>query len=220
MKVGTDGVLLGAWTSLPISPCSLPLAVLDVGTGTGLIALMLAQRFPAANIVGIDIDEASIEQAKENVKNSVFYQQIEVRKQDFLDLHSFSKKYNLIVSNPPFYVEETLGGNDARDTARHATFLPFEKLVYNTAHLLEEGGLFSVIIPYKSAPDFISLCAQNGFYLTRQTDVRSTARKPFKRSLLEFAKTIQPTTHSTLTLYDSVQDRTVEYTELTQDFYL
>ena len=112
MKVGTDGVLLGAWANVFDTRKELR-RVLDVGTGTGLIALMLAQRFPNTQIDGIDIDDASIEQAKENVKASSFSPQIDIRKQDFLDLDSFSKKYHLIVSNPPFYVEETLGGNKA-----------------------------------------------------------------------------------------------------------
>ena len=217
MKVGTDGVLLGAWASPPISEGGL---YLDVGTGTGLIALMLAQRFLMAKIEGIDIDDASIKQAKENVKESVFCQQIEVRKQDFLNLDSFSRKYDLIVSNPPFYVEDTLGGKEARDIARHSTFLPFEKLVSNAAFLLKEGGHFSVIIPHKSASELISLCAQNGLYLTRRMDIRSTEKKPFKRTLLEFSTSIQSTVTSILTLYDQQQNRTYEYAELTSEFYL
>lgn len=219
MKVGTDGVLLGAWASINHTDTRSP-RVLDVGTGTGLIAMMLAQRFPHTRIEGIDIDEASIEQAKENIKASPFHRQIELRKQDFSDLHSFSNKYHLIISNPPFYIEETLGGNDARDKARHATFLPFEKLVHNASFLLEEGGLFCVIIPHKSAPDFISLCAANGLYLTRRTDVRSTERKSFNRTLLEFGKSILPSTTNTLTLHDAQNQRTPEYKKLTEAFYI
>jgi len=221
MKVGTDGVLLGAWAQVPQNEDASPyLNVLDVGTGTGLIALMLAQRFPAAKIVGIDIDEASIEQAKENADNTPFKAQISIQKQDFSDLDFSSNKYDLIVSNPPFYTEDTLSGKEARDMARHTTSLPFEILVANTAKLLTKGGLFCVIIPYQSASDFISICVTNRLYLTRRLNIRSKESKPFNRVMLEFSTTIQPAKTNTLTLYDNYHERTPEYTQLTQDFYL
>ena len=234
MKVGTDGVLLGAWANptlnshpptlyskpYTLNPILSTLNYLDVGTGTGLIALMLAQRFPHANIVGIDIDEASIEQAKENVTGSPFKAQITLLRQDFNDIDSFSSQFDLIVSNPPFYTEDTLSGKDARDKARHTSSLPFETLVENAAKLLTENGHFSVIIPYQSAPDFISLCAINRLYLTRRTDVRTSLRKPLKRTLLEFGKTILPVDATTLTLHDEHGQRTPDYTQLTAPFYL
>lgn len=221
MKVGTDGVLLGAWAQVPIDENSSPHPnVLDVGTGTGLIALMLAQRFPTAKIVGIDIDEASIEQARDNVENTPFKTQISILEQDFLSIDSFSNKYDAIVSNPPFYTEETLGGKEARDKARHTTSLPFETLVKNATKLLTEGGFFSVIIPFQSAVDFISICVANRLYLIRRLNIRSKDSKPFKRVLLEFSTSIQPTDTRTLTLYDAHHERTPEYTQLTKDFYL
>lgn len=223
MKVGTDGVLLGAWASGGISTEEYPrehITILDVGTGTGLIALMLAQRFPHADIVGIDIDEASIEQAKENVEASPFRQRIRIQKQDFNDIDSNSNKYDIIVSNPPFYREETLGMEQARNAARHTTSLPFEKLVENASQLLSEKGLFSVIIPYGEASSFISLCALNKLYLQRRLDVRSSERKPFKRVLLEFCKAIRPVKTDALTLQNADNNRTTGYTTLTQAFYL
>ncbi len=221
MKVGTDGVLLGAWARLPENKAisSRP-RVLDVGTGTGLIALMLAQRFPNAMIDGIDIDASSIEQAKENVDNSIFSTRINIQESDFSRLSCFSNKFNLIVSNPPFYKEETLGGNKARDAARHTSSLPFEKLISNAAELMTDDGFFCVIIPFQSANDFISICVGNRLYLTRRTNIRSTERKPFNRAMLEFSTSIQPTENLTLTLYDTNRQRTTEYKELTQDFYL
>jgi tRNA1Val (adenine37-N6)-methyltransferase len=220
MKVGTDGVLLGAWAGSNLNTISTPFKILDVGTGTGLIALMMAQRFPAANIVGIDIDEASLEQAKENVESTPFKARISIEKQDYSDINSFSNQFDLIVSNPPFYTEDTLGGNPARDKARHTTSLPFETLVENAAKLLTEEGLFSVIIPYQSAADFISICVANRLYLTRRLNIRSTERKPFNRVLLEFSMKIQPSETNTLTLYDANNNRSPEYAQLTQDFYL
>ena len=170
--------------------------------------------------MGIDIDDASLEQAKENVESSIFKAQIQLQKQDFSDIDSFSNKYDLIVSNPPFYTEETLGGNQARDRARHTTSLPFETLVQNAARLLTEDGLFSVIIPHQSAADFISLCVASRLYLTRRLNIRSTERKPFNRVLLEFSTKMLPSETSTLTLYDVNNNRSSEYTHLTQDFYL
>ena len=236
MKVGTDGVLLGAWAGRDFND-NLNLnhnlnenknendnfatkRCLDIGTGTGLIALMLAQRFPEAKIEGIDIDTASIEQAKDNVENSVFKTRITLKEQDFKDINSYSNKYNLIVSNPPFYTEDTLGGKQARDRARHTTSLPFEILISNAAKLLAKDGLFSVIIPYQSATDFISICVANRLYLTRRVNIRSTERKNFNRVLLEFSTSIQPAETSTLTLYDANNNRSPEYTQLTQAFYL
>ena len=216
MKVGTDGVLLGAWAGSGSSTKR----CLDVGTGTGLIALMLAQRFPNANIVGIDIDDASLEQAKENVESTLFKERILIRKQDFSDIDSFSNQFNLIISNPPFYTEDTLGGNQARDRARHTTSLPFETLVQNAAKLLTNEGLFSVIIPHQSAADFISICVASRLYLTRRLNIRSTEKKPFNRVLLEFSTKMQPSATNTLTLYDVQNNRSPEYKQLTQDFYL
>ena len=233
MKVGTDGVLLGAWasphteqTSTSTPPHSalhtLPstLHCLDIGTGTGVIALMLAQRFPSAQIEGIDIDEASLLQAKENVEASRFADRVSIRKADFIDLKSFTNRYNLIVSNPPFYTEETLSGNQTRDKARHTVSLPFEVLIGNAAQLLTEEGHFSVIIPYQSASGFISTCAFHQLYLMRRTDVRSSERKPFKRTLLEFGRNIRPVDASTMTLHNTENQRTAEYAELTKEFYL
>ena len=234
MKVGTDGVLLGAWAgrdlnlnhnhnlnhNLNLNENFYTKRCLDIGTGTGLIALMLAQRFPEAKIEGIDIDTASIEQAKDNVENSVFKARITIKEQDFGNINSFSSKYNLIASNPPFYTEDTLGGKQARDRARHTTSLPFEILISNVAKLLATDGLFSVIIPYQSATDFISTCVANRLYLTRRVNIRSTEKKPFNRVMLEFSTSIQPSDTSTLTLYDANYKRSSDYSQLTQDFYL
>ena len=221
MKVGTDGVLLGAWCDSPTVNSQLStLNCLDIGTGTGLIALMLAQRFPHTKIIGIDIDDASVEQARENVESSPFKAQISILKQDFNNIDSFSNQYDVIVSNPPFYTEDTLSGKIARDIARHTTSLPFETLVENAAKLLTEDGLFSVIIPYQSAADFISICVANRLYLTRRVNIHSKESKPFNRVMLEFCPIIRPAETSTLTLYDNNGQRTTDYTQLTQAFYI
>ena len=236
MKVGTDGVLLGAWAS-PIlneewakatevmeqGAIAPHLNILDVGTGSGLIALMLAQRFPNSYIEGIDIDDASILQATENVAESAFCERIVISKRDYSDIEQFCNKYDLIVSNPPFYKENTLGGNTARDTARHTSFLSFETLISNTSKLLLPSGIFCVIIPYQSAADFISICVQEKLYLTRRMDIKSTPQKPPNRTMLAFSPMggyNNKEATKILTLYDDGNQRSKEYSAMTKDFYL
>ena len=255
MKVGTDGVLLGAWAGKGLREDGSPMAILDVGTGSGLIALMLAQRFEGSHVDAIDIHDDSVAQAACNAQASVFADRIHVCKQDFClmggdfnghdknlkssdkdfnghdknlkssdkDFKSLNKdfnRYDLIVSNPPFYIEDTLSGNSARDNARHTSSLPFEVLIGGASKLLNEDGLFAVIIPYSSSAAFVGSCALHGLYLLRRTDVRSTERKPFKRSLLEFGRHAAASDASVLTLYSAGCQRSDEYAELTQDFYL
>lgn len=241
MKVGTDGVLLGAWAGKGLREDGSPMAILDVGTGSGLIALMLAQRFEGCHVDAIDIHDDSVAQAACNAQASVFADRIHVCKQDFCligedfnghgkDLKSLDKdykslnkdfnRYDLIVSNPPFYIEDTLSGNSARDNARHTSSLPFEVLIGGASKLLSEDGLFAVIIPYSSSAAFVGACALHGLYLLRRTDVRSTERKPFKRSLLEFGRHAAASDASVLTLYSAGCQRSDEYAELTRDFYL
>lgn len=243
MKVGTDGVLLGAWVSTARDgecveaaedaakgtngtaneAAGIRMKVLDVGTGSGLVALMLAQRFPHAEIEGIDIDEASVSQAMENVKNSVFSDRITVANRDYKDISLFGGKYDLIVSNPPFYRENTMSGNVARDAARHTSALPFDILVANTARLLLPSGVFAVIIPYQSASDFISICVQEKLYITRRMDIKPTPQKLPNRTLLAFspaAGRVADVETRLITLYDTDNRRTEEYATLTKDFYL
>lgn len=227
MKVGTDGVLLGAWAApagesgKEESVTSAALKILDVGTGSGVIALMLAQRFPNSCIEGIDIDEASVLQAEWNVMKSIFSERIAIKKKDYRDIEQFCNRYDLIVSNPPFYKEDTLGGNVARDTARHTSFLSFETLISNTAKLLLPSGMFCVIIPHQSAADFISACVQEKLYLVRRMDIKPTSQKAPNRTLLAFSPSVQKDVKTQLlTLYDAENHRTEEYADMTKDFYL
>lgn len=224
MKVGTDGVLLGAWASLQTgtegreNDC---LRILDIGTGTGLIALMLAQRFPLAEIEGIDIDDEAVLQAKENVENSPFGGRVSINKKNLKDIDSFSNQYDLIVSNPPFYQEDIFSGSLSRDIARHTVSLPFEILIKNVARLLCETGVFCVIIPYTEVSNFIAMCAEQKLYLARRLDIQSTAQKHPKRTMLAFVCSANCTTEvSAMILYDKEGNRTPEYSELTKDFYL
>ena len=228
MKVGTDGVLLGAWANVEGAKTAL-----DIGTGTGLIALMLAQRNVTLHITGIDIDPAAVEQAKENVQNSPWRNRIVIEKEDF---QTFSPTlphdeegvqrtergclFDLIVSNPPFFLEDTLNPNAARTAARHACSLPFPVLIQKAARMLTEQGRLCLIVPTAIATDVVGEAATHHLYLSKRTDVKTTPRKAPKRTLLEFTPYITETAYSTLTLQDEQQQKTSEYTALTQEFYL
>ncbi len=220
MKVGTDGVLLGSWAVPP--PSANILRILDVGTGSGLIALMLAQRFEPATVTAIDIDQAAVAQARGNVAASPFSSRIEVLQCDF---RSFScpaqqQGYDLVVSNPPFYVEDTFCPDSRKNTAKHASSLPFRQLISGAARVMGKGGMLSVIVPYSVANDFIGLAALSELYLQRRCDVRSSTRKPFKRSLLSFSTIVGAAEQTLLTLRDANNQYTEAYRSLTGEFYL
>ena len=154
MKVGTDAVLLGAWTPISHNPES----ILDIGTGTGLIALMLAQRTNALQIDAFDIDENAYEQAADNFENSPWNDRLfcfHAGLDEFME--EPEDEYDLIVCNPPFYSEDYKSGDSARDTARFSDAMPFGDLIEAANLLLSEAGIFSVIIPYKEEANFIVL---------------------------------------------------------------
>ena len=215
MKVGTDGVLLGSWTEVRDARTAL-----DVGCGTGLIALMLAQRNGNLNIVGIDIDDDAVEQARENVSDSPWRERIRIEKHDFNEVFTSEEPIDLIVSNPPFYTEDTTCPDGSRHKARHATSLPFEVIMKQAARLLTQEGRLTLIIPYSAATDVIGEAVMNSLYLSRRTDVRTTPMKPAKRTMLEFCKKTQPTVYDMLTLRDKEGNMSDEYRALTEDFYL
>ncbi|MBR2153568.1 MAG: methyltransferase [Bacteroidaceae bacterium] len=222
MKVGTDGVLLGAWANVKDAKTAL-----DIGTGTGLIALMLAQRNAALHITGIDIDLDAVVQAKENVADSPWSDRIVIKQENFnidprlcqAEGSSLTRMFDLIVSNPPFFTENTLNPDAARTAARHACSLPIPVLIQNVATMLTEQGRFCLIVPTSIAQEVIGEAATHHLYLSRRTDVKTTPRKAAKRTLLEFTPNITNTDYSTLTLQNEHQQRTSEYRALTQDFY-
>lgn len=217
MKVGTDGVLLGAWASLEGNPES----ILDIGAGTGLIALMLAQRSLAENIDAVEIDAPAFEQCVENFEASPWSDRLFCY---HCGLEEFAREvdepYDLILSNPPFYSEDVSSGNPARDTARQQAFLPFEALLGGVSKLLAPHGRFCLILPFKEEGPFISLARQYGLFPGRITRVRGTARAPLKRSLLEFSFREVPPGEDLLTLEERRGQYTQAYRELTRDFYL
>lgn len=224
MKVGTDGVLIGCWagSSKAVPPLR---SMLDVGTGCGVIALMLAQKFPDAKIMGVDIDDASVKQAKENVLKSPFNGRIEIEKIDFSDTKheffcQFALAFQLIVANPPFYEEDTPNKRARENRAKHTETLDFEQMAASVSRLLAADGEFDVILPYNAAERFIGIAACHHLYLTRRCDIRGSMNKVFKRSMLGFRRETGETQTSTLSVRDERNQLTEEYQELTGEFYL
>ena len=221
MKVGTDGVLLGAWTPLPDS-CR---RVLDIGTGSGLIALMLAQRLPSSTVLAIDVDEAAVAQAAENFQSSPWAERLQAEHVPLQDLQA--EPFDLIVSNPPYFVDSLKNPDAQRRAARHTDSLSYEQLLSCSAQLLSTGGALAVILPAEAEAPFLALAGQQGLTPYKITRVHTRANKPAKRVLLALRKQrISPISlispiSSLLVLQDeSGAPRSAAYEELCREFYL
>ena len=241
MKVGTDGVLLGAWAQGGRR-------ILDIGSGTGLISLMMAQRFPEAEVVGIDMDADACGQARENVMASPFRDRVEIeccRLQDFggasetaeaLETAEASEAaeasgttetlkaagvFDAIVSNPPFFVDSLKNPDSKRTMARHTDSLPFRDLFAGVKRLLSDDGIFSAIVPVEVVEQFVAESCILGFYLIRKCGVKTVERKQPKRFMLSFAKhRISPYEEHVETMMDSHGNRSEWYRKITEEFYL
>lgn len=241
MKVGTDGVLLGAWAQGGRR-------ILDIGSGTGLISLMMAQRFPEAEVVGIDMDADACGQARENVMASPFRDRVEIeccRLQDFggasetaeasgtaegLKADGTSETaaglkaagvFDAIVSNPPFFVDSLKNPDSKRTMARHTDSLPFRDLFAGVKRLLSDDGIFSAIVPAEVVEQFVAESCILGFYLIRKCGVKTVERKQPKRFMLSFAKhRISPYEEHVETMMDSQGNRSEWYRKITEEFYL
>ncbi|MCV2485894.1 methyltransferase [Flavobacterium sp. SH_e] len=218
MKVGTDGVLLGSWAPVHHNPFS----VLDIGAGTGIIALMLAQRCSAEQIDALEIDEEAHEQAVENFEASPWGDRLfcfHAGLDEFID--EPEDEYDLIVSNPPFYAEDYKTENEQRDLARFQDAMPFEELVEAADLLLSENGIFALIIPYKEEEKFIALAKEAELFPLKITHVKGTPKSEIKRSLLAFSRNEVPEIEiDELIIEIHRHVYTPEYIELTKDFYL
>lgn len=218
MKIGTDAVLLGAWTPIENNPFS----ILDIGTGTGIIALMLAQRSSAEQIDALEIDEEAYEQATDNFENSPWNDRLfcfHAALDEFVE--EPEDEYDLIVSNPPFYSEDYKSENEQRDLARFQDAMPFEDLIEAAALLLSENGIFSVIIPFKEESTFLAIAKEQELYPLKITRIKGTPTSEIKRSLLAFSRNkITPFPIDELIIETARHIYTPEYIELTQDFYL
>ena len=228
MKVGTDGVLLGAWAGTTDSPAAntdktSPVdRILDIGTGSGLIALMLAQRFPNAIIDGIDIDPSAVLQAKDNFSVSPFSTRLHARSSSLQEWLP-KEKYDMIVSNPPYFSNSLLCPDSMRTKARHAELLSFVDLLAHSNRLLTQAGTLSLVLPADAEKAILSEARLQHLYCVRLCRVHTTATKPAKRVLITFAHQEPESTllkPETLCLSEGNQPRSAAYSALTRDFYL
>ncbi|MCT4305205.1 methyltransferase [Elizabethkingia anophelis] len=208
-RVGTDGVVLGAL-------CNGEGAVraLEVGCGTGLISLMLAQRFSSAVFDALDINTKAVEIAGQNFSNSPFANRLDVVEINYNDFESV-EKYDLIVSNPPYFESDS-----SKDLiARHQVLLSFQQLIYKSARLISDTGILSVIIPCDDAENFITIAEDNNLYLIRKIDIYGIKGGKLKRNILEFSRKLSELVLEELVLEKEKRIYSDEYRELTKDFH-
>lgn len=218
MKVGTDGVLLGAWARLEPTHRR----IIDVGCGTGLIALMAAQRTEewGARVVGVEIEEGASTDATENVRRSPWAERIAIINSPIQNYEPSEGAFDHLLSNPPYFVASLTSPDAARTTARHTTSLTFDDLAATASRLLTPEGAMSLVLPTDAVADMTLAAARKGFFLARRTDVvTKSGAKPI-RSLVEYGRHPQPTLRTELTIHLPGGDFSPEYRALTQDFYL
>lgn len=213
MKVGTDGVLLGAWTDVSISK-----NILDIGTGSGLIALMLAQRCEAS-ITAIDIDADAVKQARINIQNSDWKDRMTVFHTDLCDFTS-TCLFDTIVSNPPYFADSLKSTDSQRNKARHNDTLTLNQLFANVNRLLHPEGEFSLISPFEQNDTIIGTAKEYGFYPTRHTKIITRPGLPPKRTLLAFKRHPESYTPQELVIEFERHVYSEEYIALTKEFYL
>ncbi len=217
MKIGTDGVLLGAWA--PIE--HLPNSILDIGTGTGIIALQLAQRSDAETIDALEIDDNAYEQAVENFENSDWSNRLFCYHASLQELTlEIEDTYDLIVSNPPFYTDAFEPENKKRSNARFTSSLPFEELINSVSKLLSRNGVFSIVLPFKEEENFLHLAKKATLHATDICRVKGTTTSAIKRSLIAFSFEKSQTKLSELVIETERHKYTQEYRDIVQDFYL
>ena len=210
MKVGTDGVLLGAWADGGSR-------ILDIGAGTGLISLMMAQRFPGALIDGVEADVEAADQAADNAKPFPQVAIHAVRLQDWEP----PEPYDCIVSNPPFFIDSLKNPSRQRSLARHDVDLSFADIMSFAKRWLTETGQLSVILPADVVEQFSEIAYFSGFRMCRQSLVQTTECKPFKRQLLAFSKSMTcPLVRTEHCLLQADGSRSDWYADITKDFYI
>ena len=214
MKVGTDGVLLGAWANINHAR-----NILDVGTGTGLIALMCAQKQPFANIDAVELDPAAARQAIENFKNSPWSNQLKVIQTDFQSFTS-EKKYDVIISNPPYFDENTSSPEIQRRLARHTQALTLSNLIRQAKKMLKPQGNIQLILPADKQEELTKILQQEQLYLNEICYVKGHPTAKIKRIMIKFSKNYSLLTENHLTIEYARHQYTEDYIRLTRDFYL
>ena len=217
MKINTDGVLLGALTNIRD-----PLGILDIGTGTGVIALMLAQRFPDARIDAVEIDQTAAETADSNFKNSPFAERLTLYPSGFgafFDAHP-ERKYDLIVSNPPFYINSLQSPGAKKTLAKHTDERFFDKLIQDVSAHLTDNGVCWLILPIETAQLVKQLAMQSGLYCQKTISLFSFKTDDPHREILVLGLEPLPVTEEQLVIYDEPKVYSKQYQELLQDFLI
>ena len=217
MKVGMDGVLLGAWTD-----ASKAKRILDIGTGTGLIALMMAQKNATAQIDAIEIHRDACEEAAFNIKQSQWSSRIRIQEISFQHfLQANTNKYDLIVSNPPFFTNGVKAPDENRSQARHSDALPLDVLISGAARLLQEKGRMVLVLPVETLPEVEKVALFNELFISRLCRVKPSPIKPDFRILVELSNSSCVTLEENLMIeFEKHHDYTPAYKLLTKDFYL
>ena len=220
MKVGTDAVLLGAWCTVDNYLDS----ILDIGAGTGVISLMIAQRSDAMTIDAVEVDENAYEEAVENFEKSDWGDRLYCYNctfQEFADeIAAEEERYDLIVSNPPFYTDNFESDDVSRNKARFTSSLSFEELIFGISKILSENGIFSTIIPFKEEINFIKMAKEHHLFLNKVCRVQGNTNSEVKRSLLAFSFQETELEETHLIIEIARHQYTEDYIKLTKDFYL
>jgi len=217
MKIGTDAVLLGAWTSIRNNPFS----ILDIGAGTGILSLMLAQRCDAELIDAIEIDPDAYEQCVDNFETSDWNDRLFCYHASLAAfVEDIEDTYDLIISNPPFYSEDYKTENSQRDLARFQEAMPFHHLIESVTQLLSDRGLFSVIVPYQEEASFIKIAASFNLFPNNILHVRGNPNSNIKRSLITLSFHESEVNFNELIIETERHQYTDDYINLTKDFYL
>ncbi|MCF8273754.1 MAG: methyltransferase [Flavobacteriaceae bacterium] len=217
MKIGTDSVLLGAWTSVNHNPFN----VLDIGAGTGILSLMIAQRSHAQQIEAIEIDDDAYEQCVDNFENSPWNDKLFCFHASILEyIEAVNEKFDLIICNPPFYSEDYKTPDKARNLARFSDAMPLEHIIFAVIYFLSKKGKFSIVAPFKEEKNIIEEASLINLYPNRILRVKGNPNSEIKRSLIEFSFSESDIKTSELIIENERHQYTQDYISLTKDFYL
>jgi tRNA1Val (adenine37-N6)-methyltransferase len=214
LKVTTDAVLLGAWVDKPLAA-----NILDIGTGSGVLALMMAQKYQSATIDAIDIDIPSIEEASFNFLQSPWSNRLSAFCIDFKNFDS-NKKYDLIISNPPYFVDSLVSPNPQKAVAKHTLSLDYKSLVEGITKLITNEGFAYIVLPFYNIELLKDICHKNGLYIAKLCAVSSFYDQSPFLALVAISVIEKNVEHDVLAIRDSQHKYTPEYSDLTNDFYL
>ena len=214
-KIGTDGLLLGAWTRH-----EQPKHILDIGTGTGLIALMMAQRFPTSEVEAIELNSEAVEIARSNFENSPWKYRLNLQNGDFKS-HPFSKKFDLIISNPPFFSGSKLSKKEGKNLARHTIELTLNDLLNKSSTLLSNTGVLGIVLPFELKEEALIIGSSFDLFPKRICNVLPTPKSTPKRILIEFTAFVSALEESELVIEEFGRHQYSEaYKNLVHDFLL